>query len=69
LCNLYEKRTNEYIEMYGYDTWEKKFRYHDYDYDWVDRLDEEYELRMEKLYGYEEDGEDEYYTSEQDLYY
>jgi len=66
LCNLYEKRTNEYIEMYGYDIWEKNFRYHNYDYDWVDKLDEQYELEMEKLYDNEED---EYYISEQDGYY
>ena len=64
LCNLYEKRTSEYIEMYGYDTWEKMFRFHNYDYDWVDKLDEEYELEMDKLFDEEDD-----YVSEQDEFY
>lgn len=27
LANLHEKRTNEYIELYGYDTWEKIFKF------------------------------------------
>ena len=66
LCNLYDKRTTEYINLYEYDTWEKNFRYYDYDYDWVDKLDEEYELEMEKLY---KNDEDDYYISDQDLYY
>jgi hypothetical protein len=65
LCNLHEKRTTEYINLYGYDAWEKNFRYYNYDYDWVDKLDEEYELEMEKLY---QDHEDDY-ISDQDLYY
>ena len=64
LCNLYEKRTTEYIEMYGYDTWEKTFKFHNYDYEWVDKLDEEYEVEMEKLFDEEHD-----YVSEEDEYY
>lgn len=64
LCNLYEKRTAEYIEMYGYDTWEKMFKFHNYDYDWVDKLDEEYELEMEKLFNEEDD-----HVSEEDEFY
>jgi hypothetical protein len=27
LADLYEKRTNYYIELYGYDTWEKMFKF------------------------------------------
>ena len=27
LVNLHEKRTKEYIELYGYDTWEKMFKF------------------------------------------
>ena len=64
LCNLYEKRTTEYIEMYGYDTWEKTFKFHNYDYEWVDKLDEEYELEMEKLFNEEHN-----YVYEEDEYY
>ena len=65
LCNLHEERTTEYINLYGYDIWEKNFRYYDYDYDWVDKLDEEYELEMDKLYQRDKDD----YISDQDLYY
>jgi len=58
---LHEKRTNEYIELYGYDTWEKIFTFQNYDYGWVDRLDEEYDEEMITLeqdneeYDYNED--------------
>lgn len=63
LCNLHEKRTTEYIEMYGYDTWEKLFRYFEHDYEWVDKLDEKYEIEIEKLYEYDS------YISDDDIYY
>ena len=46
LCDLHERRTAHYIEEYGYDTWEKTFRYPNYDYDCVDKLDEKYEAEM-----------------------
>jgi len=57
LVTLHEKRTNEYIEIFGYDTWEKMFRFPDYDYDYFDRLDEEYEEEMARL---EEEENNEY---------
>lgn len=68
LCNHYEKRTTEYIEMYGYDTWDKIFRFQNYDYDWVDKLDEEYELEMEKIF-YEKQDYDDYISEQDDEYY
>lgn len=68
LCNQYEKRTSEYIEMYGYDTWDKIFRFQNYDYDWVDKLDEEYESEMEKLY-YEKQDYDDCMSDQDDEYY
>jgi hypothetical protein len=46
LCELHEKRTKEYIELYGYDNWEETFIYKNYDYQWVDKLDEQYEKEM-----------------------
>jgi hypothetical protein len=49
LVNLHNKRTQEYIDMWGYETWEKLYRYQNYDYDYFDRLDEEYEEYEEQL--------------------
>jgi hypothetical protein len=48
LVNLYNKRTQEYIDMWGYDTWEKMYRFPNYDYNYFDRLDEEYEEELEE---------------------
>ena len=48
LCELHEKRTTKYIELYGYDNWEKMFIYKNYDYQWVDKLDEQYEREIEE---------------------
>ena len=43
LVELHEKRTEEYINMWGYDTWEKMYRFPNYDYDYFNKLDELYE--------------------------
>jgi hypothetical protein len=43
LVNLHKKRTAEYIDMWGYDNWEKMFRFPNYDYNYFNRLDEEEE--------------------------
>jgi hypothetical protein len=48
LVALHEKRTKEYIDLWGYETWEKMFRFPNYDYEYFDKLDEEYEEKMEK---------------------
>lgn len=40
LIDLYYKRTDEYINLWGYDDWEKEFRFPNYDYDYFDKLDE-----------------------------
>jgi hypothetical protein len=45
LASLYEKRTRSYIEQYGYDTWEKMFRFPNYDYDYFNKLDEQFDER------------------------
>jgi len=67
LCELHEKRTTEYIELYGYDNWEETFIYKNYDYQWVDKLDEQYEKEMmtemvflENNYDYDYDYDYEY---------
>lgn len=49
LVNLHKKRTKEYIDMYGYDTWEKMFRFPNYDYEYFDKLDAEYEMEEEEF--------------------
>lgn len=69
LCELHERRTAEYIELYGYDTWEKTFKSPNWEEerDYYERLDEEYEAEMAK----EEEDEDDYdeeYTTESDKY-
>ena len=58
LVQLHNKRTQEYIDMWGYDTWEKLYRFPNYDYHYFDKLDEKYEEELEKEL--EEDDEYEY---------
>ena len=65
LCDLHERRTAEYIEMWGYDTWEKMFRSPNWDYEYFDRLDQEYEEEMERL-AEEESGENEDFVTDYD---
>ena len=40
LADLYERRDEEYIEAWGYEDWEKMFRFPNYDYNYFDKLDE-----------------------------
>ena len=49
LSSLYEKRTKEYISLWGYDAWEQTFRFPNYEYDYFDKLDEKYELEMQEF--------------------
>jgi hypothetical protein len=57
LVDLHESRTKDYINMWGYDTWETTFTYPNYDYDYFNRLDEQYqeehenEIENESYYG------------------
>jgi hypothetical protein len=46
LADLYYKRTNEYIELWGYDEWEKTFISPNYDYNYFDKLDEKYNIEQ-----------------------
>jgi len=43
LVKLYERQKEDYINMWGYDTWEKMYRFPNYDYEYFDKLDELYE--------------------------
>lgn len=60
LVDLHEKRTNEYIDNYGYDTWEKMFKFPD----WKER-----EAEMEDTSDEEDNYDDEEdYEDEQEYY-
>lgn len=48
LVALHEKRTNDYIDTWGYEEWERTFRFPNYDYEYFDKLDELYEEELEK---------------------
>lgn len=49
LIETHNRRTQEYINMWGYDEWEKIFRFPNYDYEYFDKLDEAYENEMEDI--------------------
>jgi hypothetical protein len=61
LVKLYEKQTEEYINMWGYDAWEKMYRFPNYDYDYFNKLDE--------LYDEMENEESDDAVSDDDMYY
>lgn len=71
LVRLHERRTNEYINNWGYDEWEKLFRFPNHDYYYFDRLDELYEEELEKELEKEEELnklDDELYEYEEYIY-
>ena len=63
LVELYKKQTEDFIELWGYDEWEKTFIFPNYDYGYFDRMnqlyaEEEEERELENLaneYEYEYD--------------
>jgi hypothetical protein len=57
LVELHTNRTNEYIDMWGYEEWAHMFRFPDYDYNYFDKLDE---LYYQKIDNYESEYEEEY---------
>jgi len=62
LVNLHEKRTNEYIDTYGYHVWEKMFkrpRWREEELENMSDSDEDYE---------DEDYEDQDYEDQEDYY-
>jgi hypothetical protein len=48
LIALHEKRTNDFIDTWGYEEWERTFRSPNYDYEYFDKLNELYEEELEK---------------------
>jgi hypothetical protein len=53
LVDLHNKRTNEYIELWGYDQWEKTFISPSYDYEYFDKLDQKYNEEINEMYANE----------------
>ena len=50
IFELYEKRTNKYIEQWGEFEYSKVFKFPNYDYDYFDRLDQQYEEEVERQF-------------------
>jgi hypothetical protein len=59
LCDLHERRTKEFIDLYGYDTWERTFKSPNWEEEeeYLERMDDEYEAQMasDDDYDYEDD--------------
>jgi hypothetical protein len=70
LCDLHERRTQEFIDLYGYDTWERTFKSPNWreEEEYLERMDEEYEALIASDDEYEYD-EEEDYTTENDKYW
>lgn len=70
LCDLHERRTKEFIDLYGYDTWEKTFKSPNWreEEEYLERMEEEYEAQMEEEDDDDYNEEDEY-TTENDRYW
>jgi hypothetical protein len=68
LCDLHERRTRDFIELYGYETWEKTFKWPNWEEDaaYFDKLDEEYEAQMAEDDDYDEEDD---YAIENDRYW
>ena len=60
LVYLHEKRTKEYIDLWGYDMWDKVFQFPNYDYDYFNKLDEKYDEEMEDYNIDNDENDDEY---------
>ena len=72
LVNLYNKKTQEYIDKWGYDEWEHTHRFTNYDYEYFDKLDQLEEDELEELDALEEIEEnseliDDYYFRNKDI--
>lgn len=48
LCDLHERRTKEYIDLHGYDNWERTFKSPNWEEEeaYLERMDDEYEAQM-----------------------
>ena len=50
IFELYEKRNNKYIELWGEFEYTKVFKFTNYDYEYFDRLDQQYEEELERQF-------------------
>lgn len=68
LCDLHERRKEDFIDLYGYDTWEKTFKTLNWEEEerYFDILDEEYEARIAEDEEYKDKEE---YINENDKYW
>ena len=66
LCDLHERRTKEYIDLHGYDNWERTFKSPNWEEEeaYLERMDDEYEAQMAS-----DDDEYEDDTNENDRYW
>lgn len=64
LIQLHERRTKIFIEEYGYDTWVNMFRYPNYDYDYIERMEE----NSDDGYTYDDECSEDDYGYEYDDY-
>jgi hypothetical protein len=70
LCDLHERRTQDFINLYGYDTWEKTFKSPNWEEEeaYLERMDDEYEAQMASDDDDDYNEEDEY-TTQNDRYW
>ena len=68
LSFLHEKRSEEYIKLWGEEEWERMFIFPNHDYEYFDKLDEAYEIEQNKINeqysNYDSYGESYYYDDE-----
>lgn len=67
LVELHENRTYNYIDIWGYEQWEKMFEFPNYDYRYFDKLDELYYQEMalnDEESEYEEEHDDSFGDSD-----
>jgi hypothetical protein len=50
LTKLYQNRKNDHINKWGYDEYDKMFLFQNYDYEYFDKLDENFEREFSKHY-------------------
>jgi len=68
LVDLHLKRTQEYIDNWGYDEYERMFLDVNHDSEYFDKLDEKYEEEMEKLREQEESENSHSLSKNEDFY-
>ena len=68
LVELHEIRCNEYIENWGYDEWDRMFKFTNYDYSYFDKLDELYYQEVSSEHSDEDDDDTNFDDHNYDYY-